>query len=195
MNGRRSTPSSRRFGKLRAWSWWAVACASAVLEKRIGRTLTAKDFVRGHPFNSLPGTKRLLARREQWARTGLTARRGCSSPDRQPPMLPARASPWTPAMRSWTAAWHHRGSWRCRTAAQVCENVPEPDTGRALAGEADTTDTLPVFEHPVVPHADHSHRQHGVILADKPFWEMRLPFRKHRGGRLGRHAFGDTPSP
>jgi len=35
------------------------------LEKRIGRTLTAKDFVRGHPFNSLPGTKRLLARREQ----------------------------------------------------------------------------------------------------------------------------------
>jgi hypothetical protein len=35
------------------------------LEKRIGRTLTAKDFVRGHPFNSLPGTKRLLARRER----------------------------------------------------------------------------------------------------------------------------------
>jgi len=35
------------------------------LEKRLGRMLTAKDFVRGHPFNSLPGTKRLLARREQ----------------------------------------------------------------------------------------------------------------------------------
>ena len=35
------------------------------LEKRIGRTLTERDFVRGHPFNSLPGTKRLLlARRE-----------------------------------------------------------------------------------------------------------------------------------
>ena len=26
-------------------------------------------------------------------------------------------------------------------------NVAGPDTGRALAGEADTTDTLPVFEY------------------------------------------------
>jgi hypothetical protein len=34
------------------------------LEKRLGRTLTAKDFVRKHPFNKMPGTERLLARRE-----------------------------------------------------------------------------------------------------------------------------------
>jgi hypothetical protein len=34
------------------------------LEQRLGRTLTARDFVRGHPFNSMPGTKRLLARRD-----------------------------------------------------------------------------------------------------------------------------------
>ena len=34
------------------------------LERRLGRMLTAKDFIRKHPFNSLPGTERLLARRE-----------------------------------------------------------------------------------------------------------------------------------
>ena len=34
------------------------------LERRIGRTLTATDFVRSHPFNQLPGTERLLARRD-----------------------------------------------------------------------------------------------------------------------------------
>jgi hypothetical protein len=33
------------------------------LEKRLGRTLTPRDFLRDHPFNSLPGTKRLLSRR------------------------------------------------------------------------------------------------------------------------------------
>jgi len=35
------------------------------LEKRIGRKLKPKDFLRGHPFNrpQLPGTKRLLERR------------------------------------------------------------------------------------------------------------------------------------
>jgi hypothetical protein len=33
------------------------------LEKRIGRDLVPKDFLRDHPFNSLPGTERLLARR------------------------------------------------------------------------------------------------------------------------------------
>jgi hypothetical protein len=33
------------------------------LEKRLGRTLTPRDFLRNHPFNSLPGTKRLLSRR------------------------------------------------------------------------------------------------------------------------------------
>jgi hypothetical protein len=34
------------------------------LEKRIGRTLVPRDFLRNHPFHSLPGTKRLLARRD-----------------------------------------------------------------------------------------------------------------------------------
>jgi hypothetical protein len=33
------------------------------LEKRIGRRLKPKDFLRGHPFNRLPGTPRLLQRR------------------------------------------------------------------------------------------------------------------------------------
>lgn len=34
------------------------------LEKRLGRTLTPKDFDRKHSFHSFPGTKRLLARRD-----------------------------------------------------------------------------------------------------------------------------------
>jgi hypothetical protein len=34
------------------------------LEKRLGRTLTPRDFMRNHPFNALPGTERLLARRD-----------------------------------------------------------------------------------------------------------------------------------
>ena len=33
------------------------------LEQRLGRTLTPKDFLRNHPFNTMPGTQRLLARR------------------------------------------------------------------------------------------------------------------------------------
>jgi hypothetical protein len=33
------------------------------LEKRLGRSLRPKDFQRGHPLNSLPGTPRLLKRR------------------------------------------------------------------------------------------------------------------------------------
>ena len=33
------------------------------LEKRIGRQLKPEDFPRKHPFNRLPGTARLLARR------------------------------------------------------------------------------------------------------------------------------------
>ena len=37
------------------------------LEKRLGRELTPKDFIPGHPFNKLPGTERLLSRRtRQW---------------------------------------------------------------------------------------------------------------------------------
>lgn len=34
------------------------------LEKRIGRTLTPKDFDRKHPFHALPGTARLRSRRD-----------------------------------------------------------------------------------------------------------------------------------
>jgi hypothetical protein len=33
------------------------------LEKRLGRILTSRDFVRNHPLNLLPGTPRLLSRR------------------------------------------------------------------------------------------------------------------------------------
>jgi hypothetical protein len=33
------------------------------LEKRIGRKLRPKDFMRSHPFSMLPGTERLLQRR------------------------------------------------------------------------------------------------------------------------------------
>jgi hypothetical protein len=33
------------------------------LERRIGRRLKPKDFVRDHPFSELPGTPRLLSRR------------------------------------------------------------------------------------------------------------------------------------
>jgi hypothetical protein len=34
------------------------------LEKRLGRILTPKDFLRNHPFHSLPGTARLRSRRD-----------------------------------------------------------------------------------------------------------------------------------
>ena len=34
------------------------------LEKRLGRRLIQKDFPRRHPFNWLPGTKRLIERRD-----------------------------------------------------------------------------------------------------------------------------------
>ena len=34
------------------------------LEKRIGRRLKPKDFVRDHPLNWMPGTARLLSRRK-----------------------------------------------------------------------------------------------------------------------------------
>jgi hypothetical protein len=37
------------------------------LEKRLGRTLIARDFLRKHPFNSHPGTARLLSRRSRIA--------------------------------------------------------------------------------------------------------------------------------
>jgi hypothetical protein len=34
------------------------------LEQRLGRRLKPKDFPRRHPFNSLPGTERLIERRD-----------------------------------------------------------------------------------------------------------------------------------
>ena len=34
------------------------------LERRLGRTLRPRDFQRKHPFNRVPGTDRLLARRQ-----------------------------------------------------------------------------------------------------------------------------------
>jgi len=40
------------------------------LEKRIGRTLVLKDFNRNHPFYMLPGTERLLNRRDGAAPIG-----------------------------------------------------------------------------------------------------------------------------
>ena len=42
--------------------WGGVLCAGSI-EKRINRKLKPKDFERDHPFNSLPGTRRLLERR------------------------------------------------------------------------------------------------------------------------------------
>jgi hypothetical protein len=37
------------------------------LEKRLGRYLKPKDFVRGHPLNMVPGTPRLMIRRDRVA--------------------------------------------------------------------------------------------------------------------------------
>jgi hypothetical protein len=36
------------------------------LERRLGRKLKRMDFLRGHAFNALPGTERLLERRKYW---------------------------------------------------------------------------------------------------------------------------------
>jgi hypothetical protein len=42
--------------------WGGCLCVGC-LEKRLGRTLTPKDFLRDDPFKSLPSTERLAARR------------------------------------------------------------------------------------------------------------------------------------
>src|SRR5262249_21611264 len=42
--------------------WGGCLCIDC-LEKRIGRRLRPKDFLRDHPFNVMPGTPRLLDRR------------------------------------------------------------------------------------------------------------------------------------
>jgi hypothetical protein len=39
------------------------------LEQRIGRALVPKDFLRNHAFHALPGTDRLLARRDGSSQT------------------------------------------------------------------------------------------------------------------------------
>jgi hypothetical protein len=43
--------------------WGGCLCVGC-LEARIGRRLKPKDFDRYHPFNDIPGTKRLLSRRD-----------------------------------------------------------------------------------------------------------------------------------
>lgn len=43
---------------------WGGCLCIGCLEKRIGRRLKPKDFLRDHPFNSMPGTERLLSRRK-----------------------------------------------------------------------------------------------------------------------------------
>jgi hypothetical protein len=42
---------------------WGGCLCIGCLEKRIGRRLNPDDFEAGHPFNSFPGTRRLLKRR------------------------------------------------------------------------------------------------------------------------------------
>jgi len=42
---------------------WGGCLCIGCLEKRIGRRLKPKDFLRDHPFNLMPGTQRLLERR------------------------------------------------------------------------------------------------------------------------------------
>jgi hypothetical protein len=43
---------------------WGGCLCIGCLEKRLGRTLVSRDFDRKHPFNSWPGTARLLSRRD-----------------------------------------------------------------------------------------------------------------------------------
>jgi len=56
---------------VKPWVWKAAGMDEfggclciGCLEKRLGRPLTPKDFPRNDPLNSLPGTERLLARRD-----------------------------------------------------------------------------------------------------------------------------------
>jgi hypothetical protein len=46
---------------------WNGCLCIGCLEKRLGRPLTPMDFNRDHCFASMPGTKRLLARRDRKA--------------------------------------------------------------------------------------------------------------------------------
>jgi hypothetical protein len=40
------------------------------LERRLGRKLKPKDFLRSHPFNGMTGSERLLKRRKYWHSVG-----------------------------------------------------------------------------------------------------------------------------
>jgi hypothetical protein len=60
----RNTWCAIKYGQMRAWSLGAGASASVCLEKRLGRRLRPKDFQHRHPFNTLPGSERLLKRRK-----------------------------------------------------------------------------------------------------------------------------------
>jgi len=44
---------------------WGGCLCIRCLEKRLGRHLKPKDFLRDHPFNDMPGTERLIRRRGQ----------------------------------------------------------------------------------------------------------------------------------
>jgi hypothetical protein len=60
--------SEAYFVRPRVWEaanmdgWGGCLCIGC-LETRLGRRLKPKDFLREHPFNSFPGTARLLSRR------------------------------------------------------------------------------------------------------------------------------------
>ena len=61
--------------KLTGLEGWSGCLCIGCLEKRIGRRLRPADFEPGHPFNEMPGSKRLLKRR------GRPSPRHISSPD------------------------------------------------------------------------------------------------------------------
>lgn len=44
---------------------WGGCLCIGCLEKRLGRKLRPRDFVRDHPFSSIPGTERLTSRRDR----------------------------------------------------------------------------------------------------------------------------------
>jgi hypothetical protein len=46
--------------------WGGCLCVGC-LEKRLGRQLKPKDFPRNHPFFKMPGTLRLMSRRQDYA--------------------------------------------------------------------------------------------------------------------------------
>jgi hypothetical protein len=53
----------RRVWEAANMNGWGGCLCIGCLENRLGRRLKPKDFDRKHPFNSMPGTGRLLSRR------------------------------------------------------------------------------------------------------------------------------------